>query len=228
MINGRTRLWLSLSLIAIISAMAVGSADAALFGLLKSKKKSATVTSSSSLVVFPFDKSASVNIPNTFGEDIASALRSMLSGNNKYWVYMFYDRLAPIKRAKEDASLKTQDVSAPFSEDRSKCLKLAQLLSADFYMSGSIEDYRFDSAKKTAQMTVAVELVNVRSGKPVKTLLVTGSTPQSAVSAEEEDMRALAAGDAVAKLKTQIINDEQSGKDSNEKAGATAIEEPAK
>jgi hypothetical protein len=74
-------------------------------------------------------------------------------------------------------------------------------------LSGSVEDYQIDSANKVAQITVSVNLINVKTGKVAKTLLVTGRTPDGATASEEDDVRALAAGDAVAKLKAQLLEE---------------------
>ncbi|MHB9035316.1 MAG: hypothetical protein ACYC64_01525 [Armatimonadota bacterium] len=200
----RNRLWLSIGLILVFSVVALGAANAALFGLIKSKKKGAAAVISESLVIFPFDTgSASGKLPATFGEDVASALRSTLVGNDQYWVYFYTDRLAPVKRE----NLKPKDSGPPFAEDTEKCINLARLLAADYLIAGSVEDYQVDSATKVAQITVSVNLVNAKTGKVVRTLLVTGRTPDGTSSREEDDARALAAGDAVAKLKTQLLEE---------------------
>jgi hypothetical protein len=214
----RCRLLVSLVLVLLIGSVAVGSADAGLFGLFKSRKKGSTPVVTQSLVIFPFDNAVGVKLPETFGEDVASALHSMMFSNDHYWVYFYTDRLAPIQRAKDDGGIKPQETTPPFSEDREKSVKLARLLAADYLLVGSVEDYKMDIANKSAQVTLSVNLVSTKTGKVVKTLLVTGRTPEGSSNGEEEDVRALAAGDAVAKLKVQLLEEESSTKESDETA----------
>jgi hypothetical protein len=93
----KVRLLLSIILILAFSVMAIGSANAALFGLIKSKKKESAAAINESLIIFPFDTIAgSGKLPAGFGEDVASALRSMLVGNDHYWVYFYTDRLPSV------------------------------------------------------------------------------------------------------------------------------------
>lgn len=207
--------WLSIALVLVFCLAAVGSADAGLFGLFKSKKKALRETNVQSLVIFPFDSSVdTAKVPEGFGDDMASALRSLLVDNDQYWVYYYSDRLAPVKRAKDENELKPHELTAPFADNNEKCLKLAKLLAADYVLSGSVEDYRIDSAHKSAQVTVSVNIINAKTGKVVKTMLVTGRTPEGTSASEEDDARALAAGDAVAKLKAQLFED-TSAQDTN-------------
>ncbi|MEN6358373.1 MAG: hypothetical protein ABFD83_14970 [Armatimonadota bacterium] len=203
--------WLIIGLILILGVAAVGSADAGLFGLFKSKKKASKDIVVQSLVIFPFDNNVGVDkLPVSFGDDMASALRSILAENEQYWVYYYTDRLAPVRRAKDDNELKPTETTPPFTDNSEKCLKLARLLAADYLLAGSVEDYRIDSTRKSAQVTVSVNIMNTKTGKVIKTLLVTGHTPEGTSPSEEDDARALAAGDVIAKLKTQLFEDTSS------------------
>ena len=96
---------------------------------------------------------------------------------------------------------------SPFSDDRSKSLKLARLLAADYFIVGAIEDVKVDPLKKTAEMTLSMNLMDAKSGKLVKTLLVSGMTPAKSASASQEDAVAMAAGDAITKLKAQLLEE---------------------
>lgn len=206
----RCRLLVSIGLVTLIAMMTVGSADAGIFGLFKSKKKGSAPAVTQSLVIFPFDNASATKLPDTFGEDVASALHSLMFSNDHYWVYFYTDRLAPIKRAKDDGAIKPQETTPPFAEDTEKCVTLAKLLAADYLLVGSVEDYKMDTTNKSAQVTISVNLISTKTGKVAKTLLVTGRTPEGSSTGEEEDIRALAAGDAVAKLKVQLLEEESS------------------
>jgi curli biogenesis system outer membrane secretion channel CsgG len=200
--------WLSIGLVLVFCLAAVGSADAGLFGLFKSKKKAPREINTQSLVIFPFDSSLGAGkVPEGFGDDLATALRSLLADNDQYWIYYYSDRLSPVKRAKEDNELKPLETTGPFTDNIEKCLKLARLLAADYLLSGSVEDYRIDDLHKSAQVTISVNVVSTKTSKVIKTMLVTGRTPEGTSPGEEDEARALAAGDAVAKLKAQLFDD---------------------
>jgi len=204
---GRTRIWTGICAILLIGCLAAGSADAGLFGLFKGRSSRASAPKPSNLIVFPFDQPQSMQAPEGMGLELASALRTMLNGNKRFSPILYREKLSPIKRAREDGTLKPNKDVAPFTEDQSKPLELARLLAADYFVVGAIEDVKIDAAKKTAQMTLSMDLVDANSGKLVKTMLINGSTPENANSASQEDAIALAAGDAITKLKAQLLEE---------------------
>lgn len=188
----------------VISALVISSANAGLFDMFKGKKR-ASAQQVQSLLVFPFDQDASVKLPSAYGEDVATSLRNVLVGNRAYSVFIYRDRLSPIRRAKDDNVIKDKDANSPFSDDANKSLKLAQLLATDYYLVGSVDDCQVDAKTKVAQMTLRADLFDGKTGKLVKTFLITGRTPEFAKAANEDDLRSLAAGDAVAKLKLELM-----------------------
>lgn len=220
--TGKARLIIGLILAAAFCFAVLVPANAGIFDWFKGKKKAAP-EAKEFLVVFPFDIGQSAKLPIEFGEDVASALRSMLTGNSQYVVFLYSDKLPPIKRAKDDNTLKTQDIDPPYSEDRTKAIKLGGILAGDFIMVGSIEDVNVDVASQTAQVTIAAELVNGKTGKLLKSFLITGRSPEFAKSSEEDELRALAAGDAVTKLKAEMLGDAIK----NEGASATVADKTA-
>jgi len=205
--NGRSRLWTCLALCVIIGLAAAGLADAGLFG--RGKKPATGKTGpgvSKSLVIFPFDQADVSRVPEAFGEYVASDLRTMLGSGSDYAVYLYRDRLSPIVRAwKNDNTLKTTDVAPPFAEDREKALKLAKILASDYFLIGTIDDCSVDSKSKTAVLTLSAELVDAKTGRLIKTLLVTGRSPESAKTSFEDELRDIAKGDAVTKLMAEIV-----------------------
>ncbi len=188
-----------------VGLVAFGPVDAALFGLWKSKGRSVAAVEQSSLVVFPFDQGDVARVPATFGEYVAGDVRSILSSSDRFSAYLYKERLAPIARAKSDNTLRPADAAGPYAEDRTKTWKLAQLLASDLYVAGSIDDYQVDSAKKVAMITLSAELVDARTGRLLKTMVVTGRTPENAQAVEEEELRDMAKGDAVTKLCAEIM-----------------------
>jgi hypothetical protein len=193
----------SLTLSLVVGALFAQSADAWLFGLWK-PKKSVVKPPRYTLVVFPFDQGNTPNLPEGFGEAVASDVQTMLANSDRYSPFLYRSRLAPIQRAKEDNVLKTSDMEPPFAEDRTKTLKLAQLLAAEYYLVGEIDDYQIDRTNRVAEITLKADLYDGKTGKLIKTFLVTGRTPESATG-DEDELRDIAKGVAVTKLVAEIL-----------------------
>lgn len=193
----------SLTLSLVVGALFAQSADAWLFGLWK-PKKSVAKPPEYTLVVFPFDQGNTPNLPEGFGEAVASDVRTMLANSDRYAAFLYRSRLAPIQRAKEDNVIKTSDMEPPFAEDRAKTFKLAQLLAAEYYLVGEIDDYQIDRANRVAEITLKADLYDGKTGKLIKTFLVTGRTPESATG-DEDELRDIAKGFAVTKLVAEIL-----------------------
>ncbi len=83
--KGNRHPWMSVALALMLAVAAAGTANAGLFGLFGGKKKvKPTKVVRQTLVVFPFDHGGVTNLPEGFGEYIASDVRSMLAGNPQY------------------------------------------------------------------------------------------------------------------------------------------------
>lgn len=201
--TGKGRLWTCIALSLLVGTIAVSAADAGLFGLWGPKKKSVRIHRQS-LVVFPFDCKGVDNVPELYGEFVASDIRSMLATNPHYSVFLYKDKLSPIRRARDDNTLKNPDVDPPFSDDKPKSLKLAQLLATEYYLVGAIDDCQIDSSMKVAQITLRADLFDAKTGKIVKSFLVTGNTPESAMTSEQDELRDIAKGVAVTKLIAEL------------------------
>jgi len=203
--KGNRHPWMSVALALMLAVAAAGTANAGLFGLFGGKKKvKPTKVVRQTLVVFPFDHGGVTNLPEGFGEYIASDVRSMLAGNPQYAPCLYRDRLSPVRRALEDNTLKAPDAAPPYAEDKAKSLTLARLLASELYLVGAIDDYQVDAAKKVAQMTLRGDLYDAKTGKLVKTLLVTGETSGSAKASDEDELRDLAKGAVVTKLVAEL------------------------
>ena len=207
---GSSRLWTCVAL-ALVTAFAAGSADAGVFDFFRSKKKRTVPVVRRSLVVFPFDHGSMTNAPGNFGELMASDIRSMLADNPIYAVFLFRGRLAPIERAvsEADSTIKRPDTEGPFSDDKAKALRLARALASDLYMVGVVDDYAVDVAKKVAQMTVRADLYDTKTGKLVKTLLVSARSPETSKPVDDQELRDLAKGAAITRLVAELTAPEQ-------------------
>ena len=94
---GRTRIWMGIGVVLLIGCLSAGSADASLFGLFKGRSSRASASKPSSLIVFPFDQSKDIQVPEGTGAELAAALRTMLNGNKRFSPILYKEKLAPIR-----------------------------------------------------------------------------------------------------------------------------------
>ncbi|MCX6344486.1 MAG: hypothetical protein NT018_05355 [Armatimonadetes bacterium] len=197
----KSRVWISLGLVALIGSFTAVSATAGLFRA----KAHRTVVVLRSLAVFPIDQSEEMQVPATLGQDISAALRSVMGGNKKYSMILYKELLAPIERGRIDAAIKLNEDKAPFAADPAKPLKLARLLAVDCFVVGSIDECQVAVDLRSAQLTISMDLVDAKSGKVMKTIVATGRTPEGSSVGGADEAVALAAGDVVNKLMAQIL-----------------------
>lgn len=190
----------------LVLALAV-TCDAALFGLLKSKRSRTAPVVRQSLMIFPFDKDteSAIGVPDDFGKGIAEYLRTTMAVSKGYSVFLFDDRLTPIRRAREDNVVKDQDLNGPFFADKARAGKLADLLGTDYYLIGSVESYTYDKEKKSAEIMLKADLIVGKTGKVSQGFMVGGSAAQGAQPLDEEELQSIAAGKAVEALTQKIL-----------------------
>jgi hypothetical protein len=172
------------------------------------------------LVLFPLDapsaddseKPGATPVPETYGTDIMGEFRKMLSRIQGYRPVLFSDKLAPVMRARQDGTLKLDDIQPPYSESNGRALTLAKLLLTDLYMVGTIEDYKVDAAANEAMVTLSVRLCDGRNGKQLKSFVVTGRANQSNVDNLNMDLDVLAGLDALGALRDQMLEKPAAGK----------------
>jgi len=206
--SAKSRIFACLGLSLIVVFVGLASAHAGLFDIFKFKghKTKQVAVPRRSLLVFPFDQEGVKSVPEKYGTEVAAYLRTMLAGNPKYAVFLFSDRLSPIRRGLgESPGLKAADIAGPFSEDKVNALKLARLCAADYLLVGSVDAFQYDPSAKVAQMTLSGELVDTKTGKSMGTYVVTGKADESSKASGEDEYRAVAAGKAVDALKEQIL-----------------------
>lgn len=205
----RTRFGMSVVLALLVACMAMGSANAGLFSIFKGKsKRTASIEQVHSLVVFPFDVSSDINVPEAIGGDFASELRVAFASTRRYNALVFSDKLAAIQRARfVDTKLQEVDYAPPFTEDNKKPQTLAQLLAVDYYVVGSIESCTYDESAKYAEISVSAIVIDTVSGKTITSVMEAGHTPKDASATSKEDAISLAAGDALAKLQAKLISE---------------------
>lgn len=203
----KRRLLACLVMCAVLAVILAASSNAALFGLIKSRSKAAPVVRHS-LVVFPFDRDAEAAsaVPEDFGDSVAEYLRTTLSTSKGYAAYLYDDRLTPVKRAFDDNLVKAQDTKGPFYADKAKVTKLADILSTDYYVVGSVESYTFDKEKKAANLTLKADLYVRKTGKIVQSFVVGGAAESGAQALDEDELMSIAAGKAVEALREKVLS----------------------
>lgn len=201
---GKRGLVVGIAMCLILTFALAITSNAALFGLIKVKSKSKPVVRQS-LMIFPFDKDAETTVSDELGQSVAEYLISTLTASKGYSVILFDDRLTPVRRALADNAVKTQDLAGPFFTDKVKAGKLAELLSTDYYMTGSIESYTYDKAGKTASLTLRADLINGKTGKLFQEFMVGGTAAQGAQALDEEELQSIAAGKAVEALCQKVL-----------------------
>ena len=125
-----------------------------------------------SLLLFPFDSSdPSTSAYAELATDVAWS-RLVLSG--KYQPVRFYRYLSPIARALQDQQLGDQDVSAPFSEDNTKGIRLAKIADYDYILLGSIDSYDYNANTHQVSITMSGRLLKVSGGRIIKSVTLSG------------------------------------------------------
>jgi hypothetical protein len=157
-------------------------------------------------LLFPMDVSEELkaNVSADFGKAVSASLSEALASNTKYAIYLYTERLSPIKRGLEDKTLKQDDIAAPFSDDIAKTLKLVRLFNPEVFIAGSIDSSVINMTDKTSTINISGALYDARTGKPMFIWSVIGQSPQGAVATTEDELRSLAAADAVVKIKQEI------------------------
>jgi len=200
----RRRLRTCLALCLVIGTLAVGSSQAGLFSRRSSRKAAAPVVRRS-LIVFPFDQGGVAKAPEGFGVYVAGDVRAMLAANEAIMPLVYRERLSPVQRAIDDNTLKNPDIIGPFAEDKAKTLKLARLLASDLFLVGSVDDCVVDGTKKMGEVTLSASLYETKTGKLLKTFLVSARTPEGTKTSEEDELRDVAKGAAVTKLVAELV-----------------------
>lgn len=187
MILGRSRLVLVPAVVAGLlgSVPVVGSAQA-------TGSKAVGLAVKKTVMVFPVD------VPSTLaagGDQVSGLLTdiaaSKLAVSKAYSVTVFHKAAPTVVRLKNDGQLGDADVTAPFSEDNRKALKVGRLAGYDVVCVASVDDYSYADAEKMATVTLSARLIDVETGKVTKTVSLAASSGKGGNA--KEDARAIEA-----------------------------------
>ncbi|MCX6358211.1 MAG: hypothetical protein NT029_00235 [Armatimonadetes bacterium] len=139
------------------------------------------------VMVFPVD------VPSALaagGDQVSGLLTdiaaSKLAISKAYSVTVFHKAAPTVVRLKNDGQLGDADVTAPFSEDNRKALKVGRLAGYDVVCVASVDDYSYADADKMATVTLSARLIEVETGKVTKTVSLAASSGKGG-NAKEED-----------------------------------------
>jgi len=156
------------------------------------------------LLLFPFDAGSSVPGAAEVSATLSDVARSRLIASDAYTVVQFNKGLAPVARLHNDQQLSDVDVSPPFAESNTKGIKVTKLVGYDLAFVGSVDSYEYAVADKMATVTVSGRLLEVQTGKILKSATLSASSSKGGTAKEDE--RAIeAARNAGDKLMTQLV-----------------------
>jgi len=157
------------------------------------------------LLLFPFDvpstSAANAAEVSSLLTDVAS---SRLIASGAFAVTAYFKALPNVARLHNDQQLTDTDVTPPFADDNRKPIKVGKLAGYDTVFVGSVDDYQYDQAKNQVTMTVSGRMLEVETGKVMKSVTLSGSSGTGGNAKEDEKAieAARASGD---KLMTQLV-----------------------
>jgi len=158
-----------------------------------------------SLALFPLAvgsgiATSKVEYVQQYANDLFLLINEGLAETRCYSVVPFDPRVASVDRAMREQQITEKELAQPIDttiEGAAKAQKLATLISANLAMIGSVDVYDFNESKGEAELTVTVQLIDVRSGK-VSTVAATGKG-KGAQGGQTEEVAGVAATYEVAK-----------------------------
>jgi hypothetical protein len=136
----------------------------------------AQVTSSAAqtVLLFPMDSPDSASAQVAKG--LTSMLESGLSASPAYRVIRYSERLPSVQRLVNMQSDSKMNGAGPFASDPTAiayAVEIGKAMSVDQVVVGSVDKYTV-SQDKPAELMATVMVVDVRTGKTLKTIVVTG------------------------------------------------------
>jgi len=164
------------------------------------------------VVLFPLDKAAAVTKSQIVTE-LNTFLRQGLASCRKYSVIEYTERLPAIQRLVAMQPEKKSAISGPFPPDQAgitHAAALAETMSADLFLVGSVEKYTFADREGVAEVTATIQVVDAKTAKIVQTIAVTGrgTKPSATASVAELRIASEAVKDAGRKIVEQITGEE--------------------
>lgn len=157
------------------------------------------------VIVFPLDNSAGTASAQ-IADELTSVVRGGLATQAAYRVVGYSERLPAVAKMVRLDPEKSQSISGPFYSDRKSignAVALGKAMSADLVVVGVLEKYSV-SDKGVCELGATVELVDVNTGKTVRTVVVTGHSG-TAIAGAKPSIDAEAVADTGQKIVSGIV-----------------------
>lgn len=162
-----------------------------------------TVLPTRTILVFPPDTRGGVS--DQLSDIITDVEQSRIAVSNNYQSLYFIRSLPTIRRALNEASLSTADVSHPFDSD-AKLKRVAQNAGYDMVLVSSIDDYSYDAAKNQVSMTISARLIDFSGAKAVvRAAAESGKSPDGTGNIPEVKLALPVARSISEKLITDLL-----------------------
>jgi len=160
------------------------------------------------MVVFPMDNSAG-EAGVQVAEDLTAFIRGGLAAHPTYEVLTYSQRIPTIQRLVKLEPEKNQVLDGPFHTDRTaiaNAVALAKAMSAQLIVVGSVDRYVV-SDQGVADLVSTVEVIDVATGKTIRTVVVTGKSGRAPAgsSLAQAPIATQAIADVGAKIVSGII-----------------------
>jgi len=161
------------------------------------------------MVLFPLEKSAGVTNAQV-APDLDTFLRDGLAASGRYRVVAYSERLPAVQRLVALQPDKKAAAAGPFSTDApatGRAIMLANAMSADLLLVGSVSKYSFNERTGIAEVTVVVAVLDAKTRKavyPSAEFVGVASKAPSAEGIVERDLASQAVKDTGRKIITKI------------------------
>lgn len=133
------------------------------------------------LVLFPFSLASGVQQPEEFNveAEALNALYAKLKETAGVHVTRFRPTHPSVTRALEENRLRRDRINPPFNEREAdgtwRSARIGAVMGADFVLSGALAEVRYDQRRRTAVVTLSVELVQVSDNSVLVSVVESGS-----------------------------------------------------
>ena len=177
--------------------MAMGALLAPVFGVSAAKADTNPAPQpKKSLIVMPVEKNFTDDSSETFLRDLGRSIRGAVSLNSNMDVVEFTEKDPTVQRALSDSAIRREDIKNA-SENSAVTARIASELGADYALTTSVDEYKYDMDNGTLSASISCQIVDVRSKKATKVI---------SASADIKGDKSQFQGELEAKLKEELSN----------------------
>lgn len=156
------------------------------------------------VMVYPFEN----NTPSggrALGEALASAVQRGMEASRVYGTTMYSPDSVLVRRARDENSTVMTPAMAGVIDpikgtvDQARAMQIAQRTGMQALLLGSIEEYTYDKAANKVSLVATAQILDAKTGEPLRTAGVTG-TATGAAGADESTVAQAAATDVASRI----------------------------